>query len=99
MVLNCSPDHDSPIGIQRDFPRSNFEIGPSRSLRTILFVMTSGDLNNDLTRNSFLYKSYRSFNEISNAVCLCRYNSCFSRSDGGQKGPSPYSEPLRARPE
>ena len=40
-----------------------------RSLSTILFVITFGDLNIDLTQKKVIYKSCRPFNEISNAVC------------------------------
>ena len=36
--------------IQRDLPKSNFEVDLSSSLSTILFLMTSGDLNVDLTQ-------------------------------------------------
>ena len=37
---------------------------------TMLFVMTSGDLNIDLTQKCFFfYKTCRFFNELSNAVC------------------------------
>ena len=65
----------------------------------MLFVMTSGDLNIDLTQKKVVYKSCKSFNELSNALAVCRYDSCFSSSDGGQKRPPPNSESFRARPE
>ena len=67
MVPNCLSGHDATIGIQRDLPRSNFEVDLSMSLSTIVFVMTSGDLNINLTQKSF-YKSCMSINELSNAV-------------------------------
>ena len=60
--------------------------------------MTSGDLNIDLTQKKVVYKSCKSFNELSNALAVCRYDSCFSSSDEGQKGPRPIqslSEPAR----
>ena len=55
------------IDTQHDLPRSYFHVDLSRTLRTMLFVMTSGDLNIDLT--TFFYKSCNSFNKLSNAVC------------------------------
>ena len=54
MLPSCSPGYDASIGIQRDLPRSNFEVCLSRSLCTMLFVMTSGDLNIDMTQTSFI---------------------------------------------
>ena len=48
--------HDALIGMQRDLPRSNFEVDLSRSLSAILFLMTSGDLNIDLTQRSYIQK-------------------------------------------
>ena len=66
----------------------------------MLFVMTSGDLNIDLTQKVFfLYKSCSSFNKLSKPYAVCRYDSWFSRSEGGPKGPPPDIEPFRARPE
>ena len=53
MVPNCSPGHDVSIGTQHDLPRSNFQVDLSNTLRTMLFVVTSGDLNIDLTQKSF----------------------------------------------
>ena len=50
MVTNSLPGHDALICVQRDLvgpsydlPRSNFEVGLSKSLSVILFLMTSGD--------------------------------------------------------
>ena len=52
MVPNCSPGHDASIGTQCDLPRSNFEV-LGNYVSTMLFVMTSGDLNVDLTQKVF----------------------------------------------
>ena len=68
MIPNCSLGHDASNGTQRDLRRPNFEVNLSRSLCAMLFVMTSGDLNIDLTQK-VSYKSYRSFNDLSNPVC------------------------------
>ena len=102
MVPNCSPGHDASIGTQRDLPRSNFEVDLSWSLCTMLFVMTSGDLNIDL--NQFFFAKVvglsTSYHQIPFAIC--RYYSWFSRSDGGgaKRPPRPIqslSEPARNR--
>ena len=50
MVPNCSPGQDASIGTQYDLPRSKFQVDLSNTLRTMLSVMTSGDLNIDLTQ-------------------------------------------------
>ena len=50
MVPNCSPVYGASSGTQHVLPRSNFEVGLSVSLFTMLFVTTSGDLNIDLTQ-------------------------------------------------
>ena len=50
---NCLHGHEALIGIQHDLSMSNLtytEVDLSRSLSTILFLMTSGDLNIDLTQ-------------------------------------------------
>ena len=78
MVPNCSSGHDTSIGIQRDLPGSTFEVDLSRSLRTILLFMTSGDLSIDLTQK-FICKSCRSFNE---------------KPEKAEKAPLPDSEPF-----
>ena len=66
---------------------------------TMLFVMTFGDLNIDLTQKVF-YNSCRSFNELSAApFVVCRYNSFFFldlTGGGGEKASRPIqslSEP------
>ena len=70
MVSNCSPGHDASIGIQCDFASlSIFEVDLSCSLSTILFVITSGDVNIDRDPKRFFYKCCKSFDELSNAVC------------------------------
>ena len=68
MVPNCSPGQYASIGTQRGLPKSNFEVDLSRSLCTMLFVMTSGNINIDLNQK-VIYKTCRSFNALSNAVC------------------------------
>ena len=45
------------------------KVGLSWPLYTMLFVMTSGNLNIDLTQKKLFYKSCRPFNELSNAAC------------------------------
>ena len=90
------------IGTQHDLPRSNFHVDLSRTLLTMLFVMTSGDLNIDLTQKSFFYKSCSAFNELSNAVCRLSLRLVFFfRSEGEPKRfPRPISrlsEPARNR--
>ena len=51
-----SPGHAASIGTQIDLPRSNFKVDLSKSLSTMLFVMTSGVLNIDLTQKRYLQK-------------------------------------------
>ena len=51
MVPDCSPGRDASIGTQHNLPMSNFQVELSKSLRTMFFVMTSGDLNIDLAHN------------------------------------------------
>ena len=71
----------------------------SRSLCNImLFVMTSGDLNIDLTQKNF-EKVVGLSTYYQTLLAVCRYDSWFSRSEGGRRGPPPESEPFRARPE
>ena len=68
MAPNCSPGTDASIGTQRDLPKSNFQVNLSLSLCTMLFVMTSGDLNIDLTKMLFKKLVGPSTN-YQNAVC------------------------------
>ena len=69
------------------------------SLRTILVVMTSSDLNIDLTRKSLFYKSCRSFIKLSNAVCrLSLRFVVFDIWREAEKAPHPIwslSEPVK----
>ena len=58
MVPNCSPVYGASSGTQHVLPRSNFEVDLSVSLFTMLFVMTSGNLNIDLTK-TIVYKYCR----------------------------------------
>ena len=67
MVPNCSHGHDASNGIERDLPRSNFEVDLSRALSTMLLLMASGDLNIGLTKKSYLPKLW----EIQRAI-KCR---------------------------
>ena len=55
MVSNCSPGHDASIGTQHDLQRPYFKVDLSTTLRAMLFVMTSGDLNIGLTETSFFF--------------------------------------------
>ena len=52
----------------------------------MLFVMTSGYLNIDLTQKSFFYKSCGAFNELSNAVCRLSLGFVFLDLKGSRKG-------------
>ena len=103
MIPNCSSGHDASIGTQRDLRRSNVEVDLSRALCTMLFAMTSGDLNIDLTQKKVFSTKVVGLSTIYQmAFAVCRYASWFSRSDGGPKSPPPPppdSEPFRARPE
>ena len=67
---------------------------------SILFVMSYGDLNIDLTQKSYL-KRCRSFNELSNAICRLPLRLVvFDISEVGRKGPrsiQSLSEPARNR--
>ena len=68
----------------------------------LLFVMTSGDLNIDLTQKSVFFTKFVGLStNYRSLFSVCRYDSCFSRSDRGPKmsPPPPDSEPFRARPE
>ena len=97
---SCLSGHDGSIGVQRDLPRSNFEVDLSRSFSTILFVMTSGDLNVDMTQNIFFYKSCRSLNEPSTNCRLPFVVTIrgFRDLTRAENPPSDF-EPFRARPE
>ena len=102
--INCLSGYDASIDIQRDLPRSYFEVDLSRSLSTILFVITSGDLNIDLTQKKvFFYKTCRSFNEQSNEACRLSLRFMVFEiwwGGGGRKALRPIlslSEPARNR--
>ena len=69
-----------------DLPKSTFHVALSRTLRTMLFVMTSGDLNIDLiqffsTKVVVLSTNYQA------PFAVCRYDSWFLISEGGPKRP------------
>ena len=67
---------------------------------TMLFVMTSGDLNIDLTSTSFFTKLVSPSTNYQKPFAVCCYDSLFSRSDGEPNGPRPISslsEPARNR--
>ena len=67
----------------------------------MLFGMTSGDLNINLTQKRFFYKSCRSFKELSNAVCSLSLRFVFFLElTGGFSTPRQIpsrSEPARNR--
>ena len=72
MVFNYSPGDGASIGTSVTLIGQIFKLTfLGHYVSTMLYVMTSGedDLNIDLTPKKVLSKSYRSFNEISNAVC------------------------------
>ena len=69
----------------------------SRPLSTILFVMTSGDLNIDLTQKSALQKLYVFQGAIKRHLLFVATIRGFRYLTGGAKRPPPYSEPFRAR--
>ena len=87
LVMSCRIS----IGTQHDLPRSNFHVELSRTLRIMLFVMTSGDLNIDLTKKKLFYKSYSFSTNYQTPFEVCRYNSCFLYLKGGKKAPCPIS--------
>ena len=97
MVPDCSPGHDASIGIQNDLPRSHFEVDLTKSLSTILFLTTSGDLNIYLIKTLFTKLVGLSANHQA-PFAFCRHDSWFQDLKGGRKAP-PDSEPFRARPE
>ena len=69
---------------------------------TMLFAMTSGDFNIDLTQNKFLTKVVGLLMNHPTPFVVCHYGSWFSRFDGrggGGEGPLPDCEPIRARSE
>ena len=70
----------------------------------MLFVMTSGDLNIDLTQKVFFLQKLQFFQRaIKRRFAVCRYDSFFFRSEGEPKRfPRPISrlsEPTRNRAE
>ena len=98
MVPNCSPSHDASIGTQRDLPTSNFQVDLSRSLRTMLFITISGDLNIDLNQKVFTKLVGLSTNYQTPFAFVAIIRG-FRDLKGGPKRLLPDSEPFRARPE
>ena len=68
---------------------------------TMLFVMTSCDLNIDLTQKSIFTKVVDLSMNYQMPFVVCRYSIrvFFFRPDGGPKIPLPDSDSFRARPE
>ena len=100
MIPNCWPGHNDSLDTHFDLPRSNFEGNLYRLLCTMLFVMTSGDLNIDLTQQTLLIKVVGLPTSYPLPFAVCRYDSCFRDLTWGRKGPRPIpsiSEPARNR--
>ena len=69
-------------------------------IHTMLLVMNSSDLNIDLTQKKFHTKVVGLSTNYPTSFAVCRYDSWFSRFDGGRNGPRPIpslSEPARNR--
>ena len=63
----------------------------------MLFVMTAGDLNIDVTQKSFFFtKVVGLLTKYQLPVAVCRYDSWFSRFDAGPKGTPPLPARFRA---
>ena len=67
----------------------------------MLFGMTSGDLNIDLTQTSFFTKAVVLSTNYQTQFAVCCYDSWFSKSKGWAENapPPPDIEPFSARPE
>ena len=85
------------IATQHDLPKSTFHVDLSRTLRTMLFVMTSGDLNIDLTQKKFSTKVIVLSTNYQMPFAVCRYDSCFLYLKVAEKAAKrPDIEPFRA---
>ena len=90
MVSNCSPGHDASIGTQHDLTRSILQVDLSNTLRIMVFVMTSDDLNIDLTQTSFFtQKLYFLQRTIKRRLPFVTTIRGFRDLKEGRKGPPP----------